>query len=515
MLTRERSASSVWDNDKTCRADDGIIRAHLSAPWSTGDEPRIILISASRHALLRGCRAVGVLVVSRSAAVAKQILPWFGVARRCGRPPYAVFRAFVAQLCLCRCGAAQAQDQATAAASYRACARGIADLAYPWPRSWKPAGGEANRARILLLLAVTIRIAVRVAVDHQPIDQSYFAPVPDGTHYRLFALSNTASLVALVAYPVVISIRRSPCGLGLVEPVRIFVFAAGALALAGKSRSSDRHCSDHRHCRGHRPRPATMIRRHFGPVALDCAFGGGSMLLLAVSNHRRTCSVPLLWIPADALSADLHFDLRRDRLVQSDRTPDRLWCWSLACAFLLVNKGFSVRSHRADQRVLRWTLRRVHGVSWRAGDGETCARHLTAFICWCRLVALGALVVSVVAPLLFAAYVETALACWFTALLFVPVAQAASLFCNGSRWHWPSAWLGTTGWYVGRSTERSWVTQLLRGAEGEVLGSDNISCVWYTGRCCMVSSTRTVAPPEPTTDYHAHLGFWAGRQPAA
>src|SRR4029077_12234702 len=68
--------------------------------------------------------------------------------------------------------------------------------------SWKPASDTEPTARILLLLVMTIGLPYFLLSTTGPLVQAWFArSFPSGTVYRLFALSNLASLVALIAYP--------------------------------------------------------------------------------------------------------------------------------------------------------------------------------------------------------------------------------------------------------------------------------------------------------------------------
>ena len=67
---------------------------------------------------------------------------------------------------------------------------------------WKPAGNENPAALILGLLAVTIGLPYFLLSTTSPLLQAWFAHrFPARNAYRLFALSNLASLAALLAYP--------------------------------------------------------------------------------------------------------------------------------------------------------------------------------------------------------------------------------------------------------------------------------------------------------------------------
>src|ERR1700693_5932012 len=67
---------------------------------------------------------------------------------------------------------------------------------------WKPAGAENPSLLILGLLAATIGLPYFLLSTTSPLLQAWFARrYPGRSPYRLFALSNLASMLALVAYP--------------------------------------------------------------------------------------------------------------------------------------------------------------------------------------------------------------------------------------------------------------------------------------------------------------------------
>src|SRR5437868_11584226 len=69
---------------------------------------------------------------------------------------------------------------------------------------WKPIGDEEPAWRILGLLGATIGLPYFLLSTTGPLVQAWFARTfPAGTVYRLFALSNFASLLALISYPFV------------------------------------------------------------------------------------------------------------------------------------------------------------------------------------------------------------------------------------------------------------------------------------------------------------------------
>ena len=67
---------------------------------------------------------------------------------------------------------------------------------------WKPTGSDAPSLRILLLLTFTVGLPYGLLSTTGPLVQRWFSAThPGRSPYRLFALSNFGSLVALLSYP--------------------------------------------------------------------------------------------------------------------------------------------------------------------------------------------------------------------------------------------------------------------------------------------------------------------------
>ena len=74
--------------------------------------------------------------------------------------------------------------------------------------AWKPTGGENPALQILGLLAATVGLPYFLLSTTGPLLQAWYARQHSGaTPYRLFALSNAASLLALLSYPVLVEPR--------------------------------------------------------------------------------------------------------------------------------------------------------------------------------------------------------------------------------------------------------------------------------------------------------------------
>ncbi len=356
------------------------------------------------------------------------------------------------------------------------------------PESWKPVGGEEPISRILLLLTVTIGLPYVLLSTTSPLIQSYFARLHPGSDpYRLFALSNAASLMALVAYPLVIEpfVGTRTQAIGWSGLFAVFVLllvslawrvsraealpplpswerggAEGSAAMVDTSRSTPHPGLYEGQALPALPQgergpthgdadAAIAVPTQLRWIALSAA---GSMLLLAVSNHitQNVASVPLLWILPLTLYL-LTFILTFDGNGWYKRHifAGPFFVMVIGMCFLLVDKDFQF------DLVIQTSVFCVglfvvcmvcHGELVLSKPGT---HNLTRFYLLVSIGgALGALVVSAGAPLLFSTYVETPLALLVAALLFVPVAQATHPFLQWVAVALAIGVVGTGAWFV-------------------------------------------------------------------
>lgn len=162
---------------------------------------------------------------------------------------------------------------------------------------WKPVGDEEPTWRILGLLGATIGLPYFLLSTTGPLVQAWFARTyPAGTVYRLFALSNFASLLALMSYPFVLepwitTLRQS---LGWSGGYGLFVGFCIASALYSL-RAQPVSVPAATTIRTMNDGPAPTLG-HFVQWLILSAMG--SFMLLAVTNHitHDVASVPFLWI---------------------------------------------------------------------------------------------------------------------------------------------------------------------------------------------------------------------------
>ncbi len=173
--------------------------------------------------------------------------------------------------------------------------------------SWRPDGSENPTVRILLLLVCSVGLPYFILATTGPLIQSWFARERPGVlPYRLFALSNLGSLLALLGYPVAVEPLIPTQGQAGLWSILFVCYAITCGLLAWRGRRLERlphPVTDH-----HQP----SIGARFIWIALaSCP----SILLLAITSHltEDIAPVPLLWVLPLALyllSFILCFDKR-------------------------------------------------------------------------------------------------------------------------------------------------------------------------------------------------------------
>ena len=352
--------------------------------------------------------------------LAKQILPWFGGAAIVWTLCM-VFFQFVLLL-----GYAYAHWLSSRVAARRQAwihiALLLASLAFlpivP-DAAWKPSGADNPVTRILLLLFATIGLPYFLLSSTSPLVQAWFARAyPGSSPYRLFALSNFASMLALLGYPFLFepwfgNPQQSAYwswGYGL------FVLACGALAwscreLPTLSVEGARAAAE---AAEPAPRPASIVLW----LALSAM---GSVTLLGVSNHltQNVSSIPLLWVIPLAvylLTFILCFEGRvwykRDIYLGSLVWILCVMAWFLADKSLQFELLWQIVVFTAG---LYFVCMFCHGELARLRPGP---RHLTLFYLIVSLGGvIGGVLVGIVAPVTLPGYLELEIALVVVAIL--------------------------------------------------------------------------------------------------
>jgi SAM-dependent methyltransferase len=163
---------------------------------------------------------------------------------------------------------------------------------------WKPGGegGTGPTFLILGLLCTTIGLQYFLLSTTSPLVQAWFwQRFRHAVPYRLFALSNFASLLALLSYPVLIEPFFPLAVQSLSWSAAYVAFAvlcaATALTSARHAAAAPARPAESQATAGH---PPTLQERLLWIVLAAL----GSCMLLAVTNHltQNIASIPFLWV---------------------------------------------------------------------------------------------------------------------------------------------------------------------------------------------------------------------------
>ena len=289
---------------------------------------------------------------------------------------------------------------------------------------WKPAGSENPIWLILGLLAATIGLPYFLLSTTSPLAQAWFARrFPGRSPYRLFALSNLASMLALLGYPF------------LLEPwiatrTQAWSWSAGyagfvALCIVTALASLRAPAASTGYAIAANPGPHANERAPTGArQVLWCALAAtGSLLLLSVSNHitQNIAAVPLLWIvPLSIylLTFILCFDAprwyRRDIFLSMAAAALGVMAWTLADDRLTHDLELQIGVFCVGLFI---ACMFCHGELARL---KPAPRYLTRFYLMISLGgAIGSALVGIVAPLVLNAYFELAFGIVLCAVLLM------------------------------------------------------------------------------------------------
>ncbi len=293
--------------------------------------------------------------------------------------------------------------------------------------SWKPVGDENPLWRILGLLGASVGVPYLLLSSTGPLLQGWFSRVHRGrSPYRLYALSNVGSLLALLTYPLVfervLRLRTQAvlwsCGWAL------FAVLCAALAI--------------RLIRENPPPPESAPVDQTGPAGTVsqrptvlvvllwlCLAACGSVMLLATTNQicQDVAVVPFLWVlPLSLylLSFIICFD--RDTWYQRQAWATILVI-ALALEYWVLQKGANLGLGR---QIAVYSFAMF--VCCMVCHGELVhlkpdPRHLTLFYLMVSLGgAIGGILIAVAAPRLFTGFWELHLGLMATCLLVLVVA---------------------------------------------------------------------------------------------
>jgi SAM-dependent methyltransferase len=386
---------------------------------------------------------------------AKQILPWFGGSAAVWTTCLVFFQTtlllgYAYSDAVTRRLSAKAQVGLHVALLAASCAL----LPIVPGAQWKPLGTENPSFLILGLLAATIGLPYFLLSTTSPLVQAWFARTyPGRSPYRLFALSNLASMLALLGYPFAlepwVTTRFQSYGWSAAYVAFALLTAASAwFSLRGvgaKSPATAAHAdANPRAAEADPPEPAPTFGRQLLWAALAAT---GSFLLLAVSNHitQNIASIPLLWIAPLSiylLTFILCFDstrwYRRPTFLAMLAAGIGAMGWTLADSDLTHELQLQIGVFCAG---LFLACMFCHGELSRL---KPAPRYLTRFYLMVSLGgAVGSVLVGLVAPLVLPAYFELGFGLVVCAALllyqvrqmhfvFIGLASASLLFAVGA-----------------------------------------------------------------------------------
>ncbi len=369
--------------------------------------------------------------------IAKQILPWFGGSAAV----WTVCLVFFQLLLLAGYTYAHLLSRWTLRrqAAVHTVLVIVACLTLPIiaDAGWKPLGDTDPTQRILLALIATIGLPYFVVCTSGPLVQSWFSRVHAGDPrqarvYRLFALSNLASLAALVAYPFVVEPYASlrvqalgwSAGFGLFAVLVIALAWRNARQVMGPAVFSDGSAQASL-TQEQEMQTLPSLPRHLLWLLLAAL---GTVMLLAVTTHitQNVASVPFLWIIPLALYLltfilcfDSNFWYRRALFWPAVLvlTPVMTWALTVKLDALSIYQAIPIFAVG-----LFAVCMLCHGELVRAKPAPV---HLTRFYLMVSLGgAVGGLLVGVLAPRVFNGYYELPLALCAASLVVCYLARA-------------------------------------------------------------------------------------------
>jgi len=276
------------------------------------------------------------------------------------------------------------------------------------PDSWAPTTGGFPAIEIVALLSISVGIPFVLISASGPLLQHWFAGAfTDRSPFRLYAISNLGSLVALLTYPVVfepvftIDTQATMWSFGYLALIPVCILCGIAFLRGTENHAiTDAAMSD--------VRPVTIVDRILWVALAAC----GSILLLAMTNYicQNVAVVPFLWILPLSLYL-LSFIICFDKDAWYQRG---IWLTLMLVAVALMlqvlSKQFttepvSLALNLSVSCLTLFTCCMVcHGELVRR---RSAARHLTTFYLYVALGgALGGIFVNLVAPVMFTGFWE-------------------------------------------------------------------------------------------------------------
>jgi hypothetical protein len=300
---------------------------------------------------------------------------------------------------------------------------------------WKPTGAGDPTGRILALLLVSLGLPYLVLAATGPLMQEWFRrTTPGASPYRLYALSNVGSLLALVSYPFLIETQFTRHAQAWMWSAGLVVYAVCCGFCAWRVWRQPAATAAAAAQAGAEAAPAPTLAQRLLWIALPAC---GSVLLLAVTNKmcQDVAVIPFLWVVPLALYL-VTFIICFD----SPRWYSRFY-WTLLLVAAIVFVCIAL-FEGADMAITRQVA--IYSgalfVACMVCHGEVHRlkphpRHLTSFYLLISAGgAIGGLFVALVAPAIFDNFHELHLGLAAMAVLLIAVSLRDRAALSPRRW---------------------------------------------------------------------------------
>lgn len=286
---------------------------------------------------------------------------------------------------------------------------------------WKPQPGGNPSAAILVLLAACVGVPYFLLSTTSPLLQSWYARSGQGLlPYRLFALSNLGSLLALVSYPAIVEPMLPSGTQGTVWSAAYAGFVVLCALTAWRSTQGSGLRGWHASADQEDAGPPPSFGSKMGWIALAAI---PSSLLLSVTNHLTAdvAAIPFLWIVPLTLYL-LSFILCFDTQGWYKRM---LFLTLLPLALLWMAYGLDKGTEDMGVKLLVSAFSASFFVACMVCHGELVRikphpKYLTSFYLMLSIGgAVGGLFVGLVAPYLFISHFEFPIEIMACALVMV------------------------------------------------------------------------------------------------
>ncbi len=321
-------------------------------------------------------------------------------------------------------------------------------LAILWPSpltpgaGWKPQGAEQPIGRLLVLLAVSSGLPYFVLSTTGPLLQAWLGRThPSESPYRLYAVSNLGSFVALLSYPFLVEPWLTLNTQARLWSLGFLAYAIGCGYCAVQAGREKARNGVWLRCEGDREAgreaPADPKKPGLGSYALWLSLAAcGSIMFLASTNQicQDIAVVPFLWTLPLSLYL-LSFVICFEKPGWYSRGVFHPAFGLALCAVSYVLHGGAVSSIiiqiAANSFALFTACMVCNGELYRS---KASPRFLTSFYLTVAVGgALGGVFVALIAPHLFKFFWEYLLGLWGTALLMFIILmrdKASWLYCS-------------------------------------------------------------------------------------